>query len=72
VTLEKAATSFTGNVQAALSNSTTVTMGPALATEDIVKNVNAAVLFLSGSHPVRIRLKSKIKAEEFGLAIWRY
>lgn len=49
VTLEKAATSFTGNIQAALSNSTTVTMGPALPTEDIVKNANAAVLSLSGS-----------------------
>lgn len=49
VTLEKAATSFTGNLQAALSNSMTVTMGPALPTEDIVKNANAAVLFLSGS-----------------------
>ena len=49
VTLGKAATSFTGNVQAALSNSATVTMGPALSTEDIVKNSNAAVLFLSGS-----------------------
>jgi len=49
VTLDKAATSFTGNIQAALSNSTTVTMGPALATEEIVRNANAAVLFLSGS-----------------------
>ena len=49
VTLEKGATSFTGNVQAALSSTTTVTMGPALPTEDIVKNANAAVLFLSGS-----------------------
>jgi S1-C subfamily serine protease len=49
VTLEKAATSFTGNVQAALSSSATVTMGPALSTEDIVKNANGAVLFLSGS-----------------------
>jgi S1-C subfamily serine protease len=49
VTLGKAATSFTGNIQAALSNSATVTMGPALSTEDIVKNSNAAVLFLSGS-----------------------
>jgi S1-C subfamily serine protease len=49
VTLEKAATSFTGNVQAALSNSTTVTMGPALPTEDIVRNANGAVLFLNGS-----------------------
>jgi S1-C subfamily serine protease len=47
--LEKAATSFGGNVQAALSNSVTVTMGPALSTEEIVKNANAAVLFLSSS-----------------------
>ena len=38
VTLEKAATSFSGNVQAALSNSVTVTMGPALSTEDIATN----------------------------------
>jgi len=49
VTLEKAATSFTGNVQATLSNSATVMMGPALSTEDIVRNANGAVLFLSSS-----------------------
>jgi S1-C subfamily serine protease len=49
VTLEKAATSFTGNVQAALSSSATMTMGPAVTTEDIVRNSNGAVLFLSGS-----------------------
>lgn len=49
VTLEKAATSFTGSVQATLSSSSTATMGPPLSTEDIVKKANAAVLFLSGS-----------------------
>jgi S1-C subfamily serine protease len=49
VALEKAATSFIGSVQASLSNSSTITMGPALATEDIVKNANSAVLFLSSS-----------------------
>lgn len=49
VTLEKAATSFSGSVQATLSNSVTVTMGPVRSTEDIVKNANAAVLLLSGS-----------------------
>jgi S1-C subfamily serine protease len=49
LTLEKAATSFTGSVQATLSNSTTVTMGAAVSTEEIVRNANAAVLFLSGS-----------------------
>ena len=48
-TLEKAATSFAGTVQATLSNSSQVTMGPALSTEDIVKRANPAVLFLSGS-----------------------
>lgn len=49
LTLEKAATSFTGNIQAALANNTTVTMGSAPSTEDIVRNANAAVLFLHGS-----------------------
>jgi S1-C subfamily serine protease len=49
LTLEKAATAFTGSVQATLSNSSTVTMGPALSTEDMVRNANGAVLFLSGS-----------------------
>jgi len=49
LTLEKAATSFTGNIQAALTNNATVTMGSAPSTEDIVRNANAAVLFLRGS-----------------------
>jgi S1-C subfamily serine protease len=49
LTLDKAATSFTGNVQATLSNSTTVTMGAAISPEEIVRNANAAVLLLSGS-----------------------
>ena len=48
-TLDKAATAFTGNVQAALSNSAVVSMGPALSTEEIVRNANPAVLFLTGS-----------------------
>lgn len=48
-TLEKAATSFTGTVQATLSNSTVVTMGPPLSTEDVVRRADPAVLYLSGS-----------------------
>lgn len=48
-TLEKAATSFAGTVQATLANSSLVTMGPALSTEDVVRRANPAVLFLSGS-----------------------
>ena len=48
-TLEKAATSFTGTVQAMLSNSSPVAMGPALSTEDVVKRASPAVLYLSGS-----------------------
>src|SRR6266481_6135760 len=47
--LQKAATSFTGNVQATLSNSALLTMGPALPTEEIVRNSNGAVLLLTGS-----------------------
>ncbi len=47
--LQKAATSFTGSVQTTLSNSAVLTMGPALPTEDIVRNSNGAVLSLSGS-----------------------
>src|SRR5258708_2955801 len=49
LTLQKAATSFTGNVQATLSNSALLTMGPALPTEEIVRNSNGAVLLLTGS-----------------------
>jgi len=49
LTLQKAATSFTGNFQATLSNSTVLTMGPALPTEEIVRNSNGAVLLLTGS-----------------------
>jgi S1-C subfamily serine protease len=48
-TLEKAATSFAGTVQATLANSSPVTMGPMLSTEDVVRRANPAVLFLSGS-----------------------
>lgn len=48
-TLDKAATTFTGNVQAALSNSAVVSMGPALSTEEVVRNANPSVLFLAGS-----------------------
>ena len=48
-TLEKAATSFIGTVQATLSNSSSVTMGPALSTEEVVKRAGPAVLYLSGS-----------------------
>ncbi len=47
-TLEKAATTFTGTVQARLAG-TTVSMGSAVSTEDIVRNANPAVLFLAGS-----------------------
>src|SRR6266404_1989100 len=47
--LQKAATSFTGSVQTTLSNSAVLTMGPALPTEDIVRNSNGAVLSLTGS-----------------------
>ncbi len=47
--LDKAATSFAGTVQATLSNTSSVTMGPALSTEDVVRRANPAVLFLSGS-----------------------
>jgi len=49
ITMEKAATSFSGNVQATLSNSALLTMGPALPTEEIVRNANGAVLLLTGS-----------------------
>lgn len=49
VTLEKAATSFTGSVQATLSNSSSVTMGAAISTEEVVNRANPAVLFLTGS-----------------------
>lgn len=48
-TLEKAATSFTGTVQATLSNSSQVALSPALLTEDVVKRANPAVLLVSGS-----------------------
>lgn len=48
-TLDKAATSFAGTVQATLSNSSPVTMGPAPSTEDVVRHANPAVLFLSSS-----------------------
>jgi S1-C subfamily serine protease len=48
-TLESAATSFTGMVQATLANSSPVAMGPALSTEEVVRRANPAVLFLNGS-----------------------
>jgi hypothetical protein len=48
-TLEKAATTFTGNVQATLINSGPTSMRPGLPTEEIVRLSNAAVLFLKGS-----------------------
>src|SRR5882724_7549953 len=49
ITLEKAATSFTGNVQTSLSNSAVPMSGPSISTEDMVRNANPAVLFLTGS-----------------------
>jgi hypothetical protein len=51
--LDKAATSFAGTVQATLSNTSSVTMGPALSTEDVVRRANPAVLFLSVRERVR-------------------
>src|SRR5208282_6014125 len=47
--LEKSATTFTGNVQVALSTTTPTVMRPALPTEEIVRTTSAAVLFLQGS-----------------------
>jgi hypothetical protein len=44
--LEKSATTFTGNVQVALSTTTPTVMRPALPTEEIVRTTSAAVLFL--------------------------
>jgi serine protease Do len=49
-TLDKAATNFTGNIQATLSGSSAVSMGPNRPTEEIVRFANPAVLFLAGSH----------------------
>ena len=48
-TLEKAATTFTGSVQATLSGSGTTTMRSALAPEEIFRRANPAVLLLSGA-----------------------
>jgi S1-C subfamily serine protease len=48
-TLEKAATTFTGSVQATLINLGPTSMRPGLPTEEIVRLSNAAVLFLKGS-----------------------
>ena len=48
-TLDKAATSFTGNVQAVLATTGPVSMKPGLPTEQIVQLANPAVLFLKGS-----------------------
>lgn len=48
-TLEKAATTFTGNVQATLSDSRATTMRPSLPTEEIFRRASPAVLLLSGS-----------------------
>jgi S1-C subfamily serine protease len=47
--LEKSATTFTGNVQVALSTTTPTLMRPAIPTEEIVRTTSAAVLFLQGS-----------------------
>ncbi len=46
--LEEAITAFSGTVQATLSNASSVTLGPALSTEEIVKHASPAVLYLSG------------------------
>ena len=48
-TMEKAATTFTGTVQATLPNNSVVAMGSTLPTEEIVRNANPAVLYLAGS-----------------------
>ena len=48
-TLDKAATAFTGTVQATLSASSAVSMGPKLSTEDVVRQANPSVLLLAGS-----------------------
>jgi S1-C subfamily serine protease len=48
-TLDKAATTFTGTVQVALSNSAPAVMRSALPVEDIVRNSSPAVLFLQSS-----------------------
>lgn len=48
-TLEKAATTFTGNIQADVSGTGPVVMRPALPTEEIFRRANSAVLLLSGS-----------------------
>jgi S1-C subfamily serine protease len=49
LSMEKAATVFTGTVQASLANSATASMSPALPTEDIVRMASPAVLYLSSS-----------------------
>ena len=46
--LEEAAASFSGTVQATLSNASQVTLRPNLTTEEIVKRSSPAVLYLSG------------------------
>lgn len=47
--LEKAATTFAGNVHVALSNATSMVMRPALPTEEIVRLAAPAVLILQGA-----------------------
>ena len=46
--LEETDTVFTGMVQAMLSNTSTVTLGPALSAEQIVNRASPAVLYLDG------------------------
>jgi S1-C subfamily serine protease len=48
-TLEKAATTFTGSVQATLADSGPATMRPSLSPEEIFRRANPAVLLLSGA-----------------------
>lgn len=47
-TLEKAATTFTGNVSASLSGSTPVTLSATASTEEIFRRSNPAILLLRG------------------------
>jgi S1-C subfamily serine protease len=49
LTLEKAATTFTGNVQATLAGSGPATLDADLPTEEIFRRANPAVLYLRGS-----------------------
>jgi hypothetical protein len=64
-TLDKAATAFTGNVQATLSESGSATMRPGLPTEEIFRRANPAVLLLRGSE----KMGSGFLVTDTGIAV---